>query len=259
MAQNGHTSKRNHTLPIYPVYLVSPNRGAHLLLEGRRLICLVRHGQTDWNQIKRLQGREDVPLNETGIRQACHTAELFRRSVQCGVRFGRVCTSPLSRAMDTAGYIQAALDVPSEPCDTTLIPRGADSLSVLPQLIERDYGSLSGLTLEERRHQYPGGERQAGNVESVPAAAARMCSAFDDMMEAVPEHAIIGVTHGGILNAVFSRLTSGEIGTGKSLTVNCSVSLIAAGIGSPIPLAYNLQEQGILEYLRKMVAAGADF
>lgn len=259
MAQNGHTSKRGHSLPIYPVYLMSPSRSAHLLLEGRRLICLVRHGQTDWNQIKRLQGRENIPLNETGIRQACHTAELFRRSVLYGVRFGTVCTSPLSRAMDTAGYIQAALDAPAVPCDTSITPKPPEALAVLSQLIERDYGSLSGLTLEERRHQFPGGEKQVGDVESVPAAAARMCKAFDDMMEAVPEHAIIGVTHGGILNAVFSRLTSGEIGTGKSLSVNCSVSLIAAGIGSPIPLAYNLQEQGILEYLRKMVSAGADF
>ncbi len=259
MAQTAHSSKRGHTLPIYPVYLVSPSRAAHLLLEGRRLICLMRHGQTDWNQIKRLQGRENVPLNETGIRQACHTAELFRRSVLYGVRFGKVCTSPLSRAADTAGFIQAALDNPAIPCDVSYPPVHMGEPVILPQLIERDYGSLSGLTLEERRHQFPGGERQAGDVESVPAAAARMCSAFDDMMEAVPEHAIIGVTHGGILNAVFSRLTSGEIGTGKSLSVNCSVSFIAAGIGSPIPLAYNLQEQGILDYLRKMVASGADF
>lgn len=259
MAQNGHTSKRGHTLPIYPVYLVSPSRSAYLLLEGRRLICLVRHGQTDWNQIKRLQGREDVPLNEIGVRQARHTAELFRRSVLYGVRFGMVCTSPLSRAVDTAGYIQAALDNPSVPCEALSPLCPPEKLCVLPQLIERDYGSLSGLTLEERRHQFPGGEKQAGDVESVPMAAARMYSAFDDMLEAVPEHAIIGVTHGGILNAVFSRLTSGEIGTGRSLTVNCSVSLVAAGIGSPIPLAYNLQEQGILDYLRRMIAAGADF
>ena len=151
------------------------------------------------------------------------------------------------------------LDNPSVPCEPDTPPAPSAKLCVLPQLIERDYGALSGLTLEERRHQFPGGERQAGNVESVPQAAARMCAAFDDMLEAVPEHAIIGVTHGGILNAVFSRLTSGEIGTGKSLSVNCSMSLIAAGIGSPIPLAYNLQEQGILDYLRKMAAAGADF
>ena len=120
-------------------------------------------------------------------------------------------------------------------------------------------GKLSGLTIEERRHLFPGGERQAGNVESVPMAAARMFRAFDDMLEVCPERVILGVTHGGIINAVFSRLTSGEIGTGKTLTVNCSASLVAAGIGSPIPLAYNIQEDGIVSYLRKMAVSGADF
>ena len=60
-------------------------------------------------------------------------------------------------------------------------------------------------------------------------------------------------------DTVFTYFGIREIGTGKSLTVNCSVSLIAAGIGSPIPLAYNLQDDGIYEYFRKMLRAGAEF
>ena len=70
---------------------------------------------------------------------------------------------------------------------------------------------------------------------------------------------ICDLCHSGLINAVFSRLTSGEIGTGKTLTVNCSVSLVAAGIGSPVPLAYNLQEDGIYEYMVKMLRSGAEF
>jgi len=257
MTQNGSSIRKGRVLPIFPIYLTSPNQAAHLLLEGRRLICLVRHGQTDWNQIKRLQGREEVPLNGTGRLQAACTAIIFRRCLSIGVHFGTVCTSPLSRAADTAGYITAALASPADTDPALLTP--SEPLVVLPSLIERDYGSLSGLTLEERRSLFPGGEKQAGNVESVPAAAARLFSAIDDMLEAVPDKAIIGVTHGGIINAGFSRLTSGEIGTGKTLTVNCSASLIAAGIGSPVPLAYNLQEDGIFEYFRKMIRSGAEF
>ena len=257
-SQNNASFRKGRVLPVFPVYLTSPSQAAHLLLEGRRLICLVRHGQTDWNQVKRLQGREDVPLNGTGRLQSACTAIIFRRCYSAGVHFGHVCTSPLSRAADTAGYITAALSSPDNT-DPALLTLAESPIVVLPSLIERDYGSLSGLTLEERKILFPKGEKQAGNVESVPAAAARMCTAMDDMMDAVPEKAVIGVTHGGLINAVFSRLTSGEIGTGKTLTVNCSVSLVAAGIGSPVPLAYNLQEDGIYEYMVKMLRSGAEF
>ena len=96
------------------------------------------------------------------------------------------------------------------------------------------------------------------NVEGVPAAAARMLSAIDEMLEISCKKTVIGVTHGGLINAVFSRLTAGEIGTGRTLTVNCSLSLIAAGIGEPIPLAYNLQNENASLYILKMLSYGAE-
>lgn len=85
-----------------------------------------------------------------------------------------------------------------------------------------------------------------------------MLYAFDDMLEISGGHTVIGVSHGGIINAVFSRLSAGEIGTGKTLTQNCSVSFIAAGIGIPIPLAYNMQDDAIVDYILKMIRYGAD-
>jgi len=78
------------------------------------------------------------------------------------------------------------------------------------------------------------------------------------MLECSGGKTVVGISHGGIINAVFSRLSSGEIGTGKTLTQNCSVSFIAGGIGIPIPLAYNMQEDGIVEYIAKMIYYGAD-
>ena len=236
--------KRGRILPTTPYMLVHPSTAAHYLLEGRSLVCLVRHGQTDWNIIKRLQGRENVPLNDAGHAQAAVVSQLIEQTKRHGVSFATVCTSPLSRAYDTAKYITGSL--------------GIDDPVVLDNLIERDYGSLSGLTLDERHRLFPGGERQAGNVETVPQAASRMLRAIDDMLETSAYRSVIGVTHGGLINAVFSRLTSGEIGTGKTLTVNCSLSCIAAGIGEPIPLAYNLQNESAAIYLTKLLVHGAD-
>lgn len=226
-----------------------PSLAAHYLLEGRTLVCLIRHGQTDWNAIRRLQGQENIPLNEVGRAQAETVSDLIGKISQKGVNFGAVYTSPLSRASETADAIAGSL--------------GLGKAVVMDSLIERDYGSLSGLTLDERRRMFPGGEKQAGNVESVPAAASRMLSAIDDMLYHARENAagkctVIGVTHSGLINACFSRLTSGEIGTGKTVSVNCSISCIAAGIGEAVPLAYNLQNDHAVDYFTKILKSGAD-
>ena len=236
--------KHGRVLPTCPYILVHPALAAHYLSEGRSLVIVVRHGQTDWNIVKRLQGREDVPLNEAGIAQAHTVAQLFRSIETLGVSFAKICSSPLSRAYDTAEEIARSLGIEK--------PQTVDSL------IERDYGSLAGLTLDERRARFPKGEKQAGNVESVPTAAARMLRSIDEMLALSGRKTVIAVTHGGMINAVYSRLTSGEIGTGKTLTVNCSLSLIAAGIGEPIPLAYNLQGDGAITYFSKLLHHGAE-
>ncbi len=235
--------KKGRTLPTTPVVFASPSQAAHYLLEGRSLLCLLRHGQTDWNLEKRLQGREDTPLNDTGRAQAMEAAEILAQAQKKGLTPRVICSSPLSRAKDTAAYISQKLDIPAIVCE---------------RLNERDYGVLSGLTVEERRKLFPKGENPYNEAESVPAAASRMLRAFDDIMEISEGKTAIAVSHGGIINSVFSRLSFGEIGTGKTLTQNCSVSFIACGIGMPLPLAYNMQGQEIVDYIAKMLHFGAD-
>ena len=72
------------------------------------MICMIRHGQTAMNLARRLQGRLDEPLNDTGRSQAATAAEWFRSR---GIRFDRVFSSPLRRAYATARII-AGEDVP---------------------------------------------------------------------------------------------------------------------------------------------------
>jgi len=238
-----HQVKKGRTLPTTPYLFASPSQAAHYLLEGRSLICLIRHGQTDWNLIKRLQGREDIPLNDTGREQSAKLAEYLAAAKASGFTPSVVCSSPLSRAKDTAECIAKRLGIDSVVCES---------------LNERDYGALSGLTVEERRKLFPRGEKQAVPVESVPQAASRMYRAFDEILEVSGGRTVIAISHGGIINSVFSRLSQGDIGTGKTLTQNCSVSFIASGIGHPIPLAYNIQDDGITDYIVKMLRFGAD-
>ena len=72
------------------------------------MIYMIRHGQTDMNIQRRLQGRMDTPLNDAGRAQAEAAARWLKGR---GVRFDRVISSPLRRAVDTA-RILAGEDIP---------------------------------------------------------------------------------------------------------------------------------------------------
>ena len=72
-------------------------------------LILVRHGRTDWNVALRYQGHSDIPLNETGRRQAMALARRLRGE---GIQFA--CCSDLLRARQTAAAIlgREARDLP---------------------------------------------------------------------------------------------------------------------------------------------------
>ena len=63
-------------------------------------IYITRHGQTDYNKSRMMQGRSDIPLNETGIAQA-----RARRESLGDIKFDAVYSSPLIRAVQTAEII----------------------------------------------------------------------------------------------------------------------------------------------------------
>lgn len=70
-------------------------------------LYLVRHGETDWNKARRIQGQADIPLNEFGRSLAVKTAAGLR-----GIPFAVCYSSPLKRALETAKLILAGRDVP---------------------------------------------------------------------------------------------------------------------------------------------------
>lgn len=70
-------------------------------------IYMIRHGETDWNAVRRLQGRSDIPLNEEGRRLARITAKALEE-----VDFTQIYTSPLKRAKETAEIIRGSRELP---------------------------------------------------------------------------------------------------------------------------------------------------
>lgn len=89
------------------------------------MIYMIRHGQTELNSRRLLQGRSDFPLNETGIAQAEDAAARLR-----DVPFSAVYSSPLVRAIQTAAIVAPG------------IPPHVDE-----RLIEMDYGPYEGMDL----------------------------------------------------------------------------------------------------------------
>jgi len=98
-------------------------------------VYLVRHGETDWNRERRLQGTVDIPLNDAGVAQARQLAGYFAT-----LPIAEVACSPLSRASATATIV----------ADACACPRHVDW-----RLREIDHGSWTGLTLPDIGRRSP--------------------------------------------------------------------------------------------------------
>lgn len=208
------------------VLFCTPSQTATLLREGRQLLLLIRHGITDWNVQTKLQGRVEVPLNEKGREQAYYCGIGIKNAL-CDKKYVKgVFTSPLSRAYDTAARITYEL--------------GMDEPVILEDLIERDYGSVTGMTFEERRELYKSAGGYPEDMESSEAAAIRMKKSVKIITDKPGSGISVIVTHGGMLNSFFSYITCGRAGSGGNIAANCTVAAVAAGKKDVIPIAFNL-------------------
>src|SRR4029453_2522660 len=116
------------------------------------VLALIRHGQTDWNLDGLMQGRTDIPLNDTGREQA-----LVAASAVSGERWDAVVSSPLVRARETAELIATTLGV----------PLGGE----YDELIEQDFGAAEGTPVSELDVRWP--ERDFAGKEPDEEVGAR--------------------------------------------------------------------------------------
>ena len=166
-------------------------------------ICLVRHGETDWNKLGRLQGSSDIPLNETGIMQASLAAQALKDK-----GYEIVITSPLTRAKQTAQIIADLNGL---------------SLIEMDAFKERCFGDAEGLLKEEREQLYP--DNKFPNLESYQDLAARLRNGLTEVTN-LPYEQVIIVAHGTAINCILAIFSNFEIGSGKTVLLNACTSII---------------------------------
>lgn len=158
-------------------------------------LCLIRHGETDWNMEGRWQGHADVPLNEIGQRQA---QLLAQRLASEGQSFAAMYSSDLARAYQTAWELGAAVKV---------------AVQLLPSLREIDLGTWSSLTYSEIKERYPieaklveeGQDIPRGGAETWAALSHRVVEAVDAIAAQHPGETLALITHGGCIRAMLAH------------------------------------------------------
>lgn len=169
------------------------------------ILYLVRHGETDWNLVRRIQGHSDIALNELGLRQAGQVAGRFQ-----GEKIHAVYSSDLSRARETACRIASNFD---------------STVSTRTTLRERCYGQWEGLTYDEIRARFEDLDEESCGIETFEGMQHRAVTALTEIAAAHPNEAIVVVSHGGLINSFLHYVTGGSQGTGITRIDNTGITI----------------------------------
>lgn len=171
------------------------------------LFFVVRHGETDWNRARRLQGHKDIPLNSTGRAQARDLADEVAAELQ-GLR-PPVFSSDLRRASETALVL-------AKPLDTRV--------KTARFLRERGFGKAEGRTWDELRQEMPEAveayksrtDRDAlPGSEPLETFRTRVLRGIRKLAQRVDEEHAIVVTHGGVIHVLLEE----AVGRGKRFMI----------------------------------------
>ncbi|KAA9394187.1 histidine phosphatase family protein [Kocuria coralli] len=155
------------------------------------MLAFMRHGQTDWNQAARLQGRADIPLNEVGREQALEAARLLR---DADPGWDLVVTSPLGRARETGRIVAEELGIELGPA--------------YEDLVERSFGanegqSVAGISLEDY-------ERLLTVAEPEDEVVARGVGGLREVQREFPGRNVLVVAHGTLIRFTVAFLHGTE-------------------------------------------------
>jgi uncharacterized phosphatase len=183
------------------------------------LLTLVRHGQTEWNLARRIQGSTDIPLNDKGRADARTAADALSASAH-----HVIYASPLIRARETAEIIAGELGLEGPVLDRDLRERefGEGEGMLVPDYIEK-YGDWHAVV--------PGAETLEEVGERALAALDRI--ARDSRRRSAPAaESVIVVAHGGVIRALIDHVSGGTLPREGEILANGSVHRFEASPGS---------------------------
>jgi probable phosphoglycerate mutase len=168
-------------------------------------VLAIRHGQTAWNAIGRIQGQLDIPLDAAGLQQA---RQLARALADCGIDV--LYASDLLRAVQTAEAVAASTGL---------------AIATEPGLRERSFGTFEGQTHADIERDWPvhalrwrqrdpdygpeGGETLAAFYARSVACATRIAARH-------PGQTIALVAHGGVLDCLYRAATRADLRAPRS-------------------------------------------
>jgi probable phosphoglycerate mutase len=184
-------------------------------------LCLVRHGETEWNAQGRVQGQLDVPLSPVGLAQAQAVAGVLGREA-----FDAIYSSDLVRVRQTAEPTARRLD---------------QDVLLNEKLRERHYGAFQGMTYADAKLRIPEGyarfrdkdlDYDFGSGESLRAFNERCLGIFDFLLQSCPGKSILVFTHGGVLEMLYRHATGRGLSTPRDFEIpNAALNRVEAGPG----------------------------
>ncbi|WP_067199353.1 histidine phosphatase family protein [Microbacterium sp. XT11] len=192
------------------------------------LLTLVRHGQTDWNLERRIQGTTDIPLNDTGRADARVAADRLS-----GTAHHRIYSSPLSRARETAEIIAEQL--------------GLEPPTIVHDVREREFGEGEGMLVADYIEKYGDWHAEVPGAESLHEVGLRAMSALHRIARearrrsAPIAESVIVVAHGGVIRALIDHVSGGTLPRHGEVLANGSVHRFEAS-----PDSLRLLEESVL-------------
>lgn len=196
-------------------------------------IYFVRHGETDWNKVRRLQGQVDIPLNEFGKSLARKTAAGLK-----DIPFDVCLSSRLGRALETAQIILNGRDIPVIADD---------------RIIEMAFGEWEGRCCSKEGWDLPDDFRKFYN-DTEHYKPAPGGESFSDMLKRTGEFldwlyaqkeytdkTLLITTHGAALAGILCNIKGNSVSEywGVGVHKNCAVTEVEVSDGVPVILSEN--------------------